>query len=79
MKVRNPNACLANVHVDGDYVRIGPGQEADVPAESVAGLIKAGMLEQVKGGRGQQAAAAGGPPPADKTPPAGTDPAGKAE
>lgn len=57
MKVRNSKACLVNIHVDGDYVRIGPGQEADVPEKAVASLVKAGVLEVVKGGRAPQAAA----------------------
>jgi len=44
MKVTNPNPCLVNVHVDGDYVRIGPSQSAEVPEKAVAGLIKSGAL-----------------------------------
>lgn len=44
MKVTNPNPCLVNVSVDGDYVRIGPGQTKDVPEKAVAALIKARVL-----------------------------------
>lgn len=44
MKVTNPNPCLVNVLVDGDYVRIGPGQSAEVPEKAVAALIKARTL-----------------------------------
>jgi len=53
MKVTNPNPCLVNVHVDGDYVRIGPGQTADVPKEAVESLLKSGGLVPA----GRQAAA----------------------
>lgn len=53
MKVTNPNPCLVNVHVDGDYVRIGPNQTADVPKEAVEGLLKSGALVAA----GRQAAA----------------------
>jgi hypothetical protein len=44
MRVTNPNPCLVNVHVDGDYVRIGPNQTKDVPEKSVAALLKSGAL-----------------------------------
>ncbi|TFL14213.1 hypothetical protein CSC67_08660 [Pusillimonas caeni] len=44
MKVTNPNPCLINVAVDGDYVRIGPGRTADVPKEAVESLLKSGAL-----------------------------------
>ena len=64
MKVTNPNPCLVNVSVDGDYVRIGPGQTKDVPEKAVAALLKAGVLAAA-GGR--QAAVDGDGPkdPAD--------------
>lgn len=49
MKVTNPNPCLVNVHVDGDYVRIGPNQTMDVPEEAVAALVKSGALVAASG------------------------------
>lgn len=58
MKVTNPNPCLVNVLVDGDYVRIGPNQTADVPEKAVAALLKTGALVAEKTGK----PAAGGKP-----------------
>lgn len=66
MKVTNPNPCLVNVHVDGDYVRIGPNQSADVPGKAVEALIKSGALVAVGGNRKSEEGGGEGPKaPAD--------------
>ncbi|WP_368641760.1 hypothetical protein ABRZ08_13145 [Castellaniella ginsengisoli] len=64
MKVTNPKPCLVNILVDGDYVRIGPDQSADVPEKAVAALIKAGVLVAA-GGQHAQAGDDGPKDPAD--------------
>lgn len=60
MKVTNPNPCLVNVHVDGDYVRIGPNQTMDVPEEAIAALVKSGALVAAGGKSKGGAAGEGG-------------------
>lgn len=54
MKVMNPNPRLVNIYVDGEFIKIGPNQTADVDAKVVKPLLETGDLVKSTGNKNQE-------------------------